>query len=61
MPKRINQSKIQKIKDLEIKYGNIYDYSKAIYTGYNKYIIIIDKQTKLEFKQKYNSHLKGLE
>lgn len=59
MPKRIVESFSEKIFELELKYGHIYDYSLAKYTGYNKPITIRDKETGLCFEQPYHTHLQG--
>lgn len=58
MPARIQTVAKSKIKTLEKLYPQ-YDYSLAIYTGFDKSIIVRDKETGLCFEQNYNTHLKG--
>lgn len=47
------------IKEAKEKYGDQYDYSKAIYTNNKNKIIIICNIHKLEFKQRPDVHLTG--
>lgn len=47
-------------KSIEI-WGDRFDYSKTKYNGALKNIIIIDKKTGIEYKQRANSHLNGIE
>lgn len=49
---------INPIGQLERLYGDEFDYSKSVYTGYDKRIVIIDRDTGLEFEQSYQSHKK---
>ena len=48
------------IKSKEL-WGDRFDYSKTIYNGALKDIIIIDKTTGIEYKQRANSHLNGVD
>jgi len=48
------------LKSIEV-WGNRFDYSKLKYTGALKSVILIDKLTGIEYKQRANSHLNGAE
>lgn len=57
-PKISDDEFISKSKET---WGNRFDYSKTVYRGALKNIIIIDKTTGIEYSQRANSHLNGIE